>query len=81
MRFSNKALRHWSLLTEGLLDRRLGTWALWEEGVVGGGGKAEGTQHFFQKRLRAGRGKEGTLLPPGRLQGGHGPGQLLENSS
>lgn len=81
MRFSNKALRHWSLLTEGPLDRRLGTRALWEEGDVGGGGRAEGTQHFFQKRLRAGLGKEGTLLPPGRLQGGHGPGQLLENSS
>lgn len=28
----------------------------------GAGGKAEGTQNFFQKRLRAGRGKEGTLL-------------------
>ena len=81
MRFSNKALRHWSLLTEGPLDRRLGTRALWEDGDVGGGGRAEGTQHFFQKRLRAGRGKEGTLLPPGRLQGGHRPGQLLENSS
>lgn len=81
MRFSNKALHHWSLLTEGLLDLRLGTRALWEEGDVGGGGKAEGTQHFFQKRLRAGRGKEGMLLPPGRLQGGHRPGQLLENSS
>ena len=57
MRFSNKALYHWSLLTEGLLDLRLGTRALWEEGEVGGGGKAEGTQHFFQKRLRAGRGE------------------------
>lgn len=37
MRFANKAMHGWSLLTEGPLDRRLGTRALWEEGGVGGG--------------------------------------------
>lgn len=61
MRFSNKAVRPWSLLTGGLLDCSLGTWALWEEGD-GAEGKAKETQHFFQKRLRAGW---------GLLQGGH----------
>lgn len=57
MRFSNKAMRHWSLLTEGLLACSLGTWALWEEGDVAGGRAQE--QHFFQKRLGAGWGEEG----------------------
>lgn len=69
MRFSNKALRHWSLLTEGLLDRRPGDLGSVGGRGCGGGGKAEGTQNFFQKRLAGRVGKEGTLatsrLAPG----------------
>ena len=62
MRLSNKAMRQ--------RDR----WnAAWGPGLCGWKGRAQGTQHFFQKRLRPGWGREGTLLPPGRLQGGHGP--------
>lgn len=67
MRFSNKALRHWSLLTEGLLDRRLGTRALWEEGDVGGGGEGRGNTELLSEKAAgwAGEGRHAANLQAG----------------
>lgn len=48
---------------------------------MGGGGKAEGTQNFFRKGCGLGGGRKARCYPGRLLQGGHGPGQLLENSS
>lgn len=64
MRFSNKAVRHWSLLSEGLLDRSLGTRALWEEGDVAGGN--QGSTTFLSVKAEAGRGRGGKLRPAPR---------------
>lgn len=69
-------MRHWSLRTEGLLDCSLGTRARWEGGDVAEG-QAKETQHFFQKRLRAGWGKEGLLQACSRVA----MGWSLENPS
>lgn len=67
MRFSNKAMCHWSLLTEGLLDCSLGTRGLGGRGCGSGEGQGNTTSLSEKAEGWAGEGE----LAPGLLQGGH----------